>query len=122
MLPRHRRHALNESDGVQVSRRHLLFVHFGQQGRVVVADRIGNQPGAIVPDLLLGFRLNLELAAIDERDRPAEPVIGLAPVERLLYALTQLDIVNEVQYVDGAKDVVQLPQGLFGVVLPGVAA
>jgi len=39
-----------------------------------------------------------------------------------LYALTQLDIVNEVQYVDGAKDVVQLPQGLFGVVLPGVAA
>ena len=49
-------------------------------------------------------------------------MIGLAPVECLLYALAQFDIVNEVQNVDGPQNVVQLPQGLFGVVLPGVAA
>jgi hypothetical protein len=35
---------------------------------------------------------------------PVEPVICLAPVERLLCALTQLDIVNEVQNADGAKN------------------
>ena len=35
---------------------------------------------------------------------PADPLIGLAVVERLLYAPTQLGIVNELQNADGAKN------------------
>ena len=66
VLPRHRRHPLYECDGVQIPGRYLLFVHFGQQCCVVVNDCIRNQPRAIIPDLLLSFRLNLELPAIDE--------------------------------------------------------
>ena len=42
MLPRHRRHPLDERDGVQIPGGHLLFVHFGQQRRVVVNDRVRN--------------------------------------------------------------------------------
>ena len=49
-------------------------------------------------------------------------MIGFAPVERLLYTLAQFDIINEIQNVDSAQDVVQLPQRLFGAVLPGIAA
>ena len=66
VLPRHRRHPLYECDGIQIPGRHLLFVHFGQQCCVVVNDCIRNQPRAIIPDLLLSFRLNLKLPAIDE--------------------------------------------------------
>ena len=39
---------------------------------------------------------------------PAEPLIGLAVVERLLYAPTQLGIVNELQNADGAKNMLLL--------------
>jgi hypothetical protein len=35
---------------------------------------------------------------------PAKPLIGLAAVARLLYAPTQLGIINEVQNADGAKN------------------
>ena len=49
-------------------------------------------------------------------------MIGLASVECLLHALAQVHIVNEVQNVDGAADVVQLPERFFGIVLPGIAA
>lgn len=87
MLPRHRRHSLDECDGVQIPGGHFLFVHFGQQGRVVINDRVRNQPCAIVSDLLLGFSLNLELPTIDEGNRSAEAVIGLTPVESLLHTL-----------------------------------
>ena len=44
----------------------LLFLHFRQQCCVVDNDYIGDQSRAITPDLLLCFRLNLELPAIDE--------------------------------------------------------
>ena len=44
VLPSHRRHALDERDGVQIPRGHLLFIHLGQQRRVVVDNCIGDQP------------------------------------------------------------------------------
>lgn len=67
--------------GFHISSRYLLFAHFGQQGRVVVDDRIGNQPRTNVPYLLLSFRLKLELPAVDEGYGPTELVIGFTPVE-----------------------------------------
>lgn len=71
MLPCDRRHPLNECNGIQIPGRYLLFIYLEQQRRVVVNDRIGNQPRAIVPDLLFGFSLNLELSTIDEWHRAA---------------------------------------------------
>jgi hypothetical protein len=46
-------------------------------------------------------------------------VVGLAPVERSLNVLPQSGIVDEVQNIDASQDVVQLPQRLLGLILPG---
>ena len=42
--------------------RGLLLVHAGEQQGVVVDDGVGDQPGALIPYLLLGFGFDAELA------------------------------------------------------------
>ena len=47
----------------------LLLVYPRKKQGVVVDDRIGDQPGAFVPDLLLRFGLHAEFTGVDIGDR-----------------------------------------------------
>jgi len=56
------RGALEDFDRVEFARRRLLFVDAGEQQSVVEDDGVDDQPRALVPYLLLVFRLDAELA------------------------------------------------------------
>ena len=60
----------------------------------VVDDRVGDQPGAFVPDLLLRFGFHAELAGVDVGDSSPHPV-GLAAIERFLNAPAQAGRINK---------------------------
>ena len=68
----------------------------GIVGSVVVDNRVGDQPGAFVPNLLLRLGFHAELARIDVGDGTPHTVVGLATIEGLLHALSKLRIVDEV--------------------------
>lgn len=80
----------------------------------------GDQSGALVPDLLFGFGLHAELAGIHIGDRAPHAVVGLATIESLLYTVPKIGIIDKVEDVNGPADVIQLPECLPGLVLPGV--
>jgi hypothetical protein len=65
----------------------FLSVDPRQQRGVVVDDRVGDQPRALVLDLLFGFGLHPEFAGVDVGDGATETMIGLATVQGLLHAL-----------------------------------
>ena len=81
---------------------------------------IARQRVDLVPELLFGLRPHMELARIDVGNRPAETVIGFAAVEGFLHALPQRFIVNEVEDVECAANVIQFPQCLLGLVLAAI--
>ena len=56
------RDALEYLDGFEIADRRFPLVDAGQEQGVVVDDGVGDQPGAFVPYLLLGFNLDTELA------------------------------------------------------------
>lgn len=85
-----------------------------------MADRVGDQPRTLVPDLLLSFGLDTELAGVDVGDRPAQAVVRLATVQGLLDTLAQADIVDELEDVERAAQVIKFPQSLLRLVLAGV--
>src|SRR6516225_7473240 len=94
VLPRYRRDTGQRRHGLLIAGRLFLLVYHRQQRRVVVDDRIADQTRALIPDLLFGFGLHPQLPAVDVRYRPPQPMIGLAPIQRLLHALPQLRLVN----------------------------
>ena len=44
-------------------------------------------------------------------------MVGFAAIEGTLHTLTQVDVVDEVQDIQGAAYIVQLPKGLLGLIL-----
>jgi hypothetical protein len=62
VAPGNGRDALEDPDGVEVVGRRLLLVNAGEEQGGVVDDGVGDQTGAFIPDLLLGFVFDAELA------------------------------------------------------------
>lgn len=87
VLPRIGRNLFDDLGGDVVSGGLLLCVHTREQQRVIIDDRVGDQARALVPDLLLGLRLDAELPGVDVGDRASKPVIGFTAIERFLNAL-----------------------------------
>ena len=56
--------------------------------RIVIDDRISDQSGTFIPDLLFLFGFNSELSAVDERDRSPQSMIGFSSIQCFLYTLT----------------------------------
>ena len=87
MLPRDGRNPANECHRLLIIHGRLVFVHLRQQRHVVVDDRVGDEPRAFVPDLLLGFGFDTKFPAVDKRDSPAQPMIRFPTIQCLLHAL-----------------------------------
>ena len=85
-------------------------------------DGVGDEPSALVPNLLLRFGFYPELARIDVGNRPSHAMVCLAPIQGLLHALPQHRIVNELQDEGGAANIVQFLKGFLGLALPGIGA
>jgi hypothetical protein len=82
-----------------------------------VDDRVGDQPRALVPDLLLGLRPDAELPGVDVGDRASKPVIGFTAIERFLNALPKSDLVDVGEDVERSVEIVQFPQRFLGLIL-----
>jgi hypothetical protein len=99
VLPGDRRYPFENLHRLVVTDSLLLFQHAGRDRRIVIDHRIGDEPRALVSDLLLGFGADVQLSGIDVSDGTAESMIRFTAVECFLHALTQCDVVDEVQDV-----------------------
>lgn len=82
----------------------------------------GDEPRALVPNLLLCFSLHPKFTGIHVGDRAAHAMVGLAPIQGLLHALPQHRIVDEFQDEGRAANIIQFSQGFLGLVLPGIGS
>lgn len=72
-------------------------------------DGVGNKPGTFVPDLLLRFGFYPEFTGIDIGNRSSHTVIRLAAIKRLLNALPEYRVIDEIEDMKRPTDIVQFP-------------
>ena len=109
VAPCRRRHLLDQRQGLRVSARLVLRQQPRQDGGVVVDDRVGDQPRALVADL--DFEVGPSgqfLLAADLGDGRAELVVGLDAVLRAMHVALQLRVAQVAQRVDAADQLVEL--------------
>ena len=83
VLPSHGRDALEDFGGDQFAAALQLRESFGQDQCVVVNHCVADQPGALVPNLLLMLGVYAAAAAVSTGDGPAQLVVGPPPVIQL---------------------------------------
>lgn len=118
ILPSDRRRTPDDLDSIPVAGGQLLLIHSRQDQRVVVDDGVGNEPGTFVPDLLFRFGFYPEFTGIDIGNRSSHTVIRLAAIKRLLNALPEYRVIDEIKDMKRPTNIVQFPERLLGLVLP----
>lgn len=78
MLPGYGRSASKPLGHIKITLLLLDFQELGKEGNVVVDDAVGDESAALIPYMLVMFRLEAELSKIGEGNSPPQLMIALA--------------------------------------------
>ena len=87
MLPRYGRDLRQQRSASGVTTPCLMHEQVGQDGRIIVIvdDAVGNEPAALLPHLLVIFRLETELSEVSVGHRAAQLMVIFPAIERPLH-------------------------------------
>ena len=109
MPPSDRGSVLDNLDRLLIAAGLLLREYARGDHGVVVDHRVGDEPRALVPNLLLSLGTDAQFSRVHVSDGASKPMVRFAAVQRFLHALAQRDVVDEIQNVERAADAIQLP-------------